>query len=111
MAYICCTAWPYEWSIFRLCLGEHFSKHILLLFQGNAYGYAYGTSGRRSQGGYHRGREEAQVEDTRLKNLIRDTKNAMNNTRQFWTQLPYELCRYEMATLPADLFGVIGHFT
>jgi len=61
--------------------------------QGNAYGYAYGNSGRRSQGGYHRGREEAQVEDTRLKNLIRDTKNAMNNTRQFWTQLPYELCR------------------
>ena len=61
-------------------------------FQGNAYGYAYGSS-RRSQGGYYRGREEAQAEDTRLKNLIRDTREAMNNTRQFWTKLPYDLCR------------------
>ena len=74
-------------------------EYIFFFFQGNAYGYAYGNSGRRSQGGYHRGREEAQVEDTRLKNLIRDTKNAMNNTRQFWTQLPYELCRYEIAMI------------
>ena len=81
-------------------------------FQGNAYGYAYGNSGRRSQGGYHRGREEAQVEDTRLKNLIRDTKNAMNNTRQFWTQLPYELCRYEMAMIVFQIyisFVLISH--
>ena len=61
-------------------------------FQGNAYGYAYGSS-RRSQGGYYRGREEAQAEDTRLKNLIRDTRETMNNTRQFWTKLPYDLCR------------------
>jgi len=60
--------------------------------QGNAYGYAYGNSGNRRSQSYYRGREEA-VEDTRLKNLIRDTRVDMNNTRHFWTQLPYSLCR------------------
>ena len=58
----------------------------------NAYGYAYGRSRSGSHQNYYRSRSEAE-NDTRLKNLVRDIRTSLNNTRNFWIKLPYDVCR------------------
>ncbi len=65
----------------------------------SSYGYAYGSRGK-SQQRFHssnsRGRGGQNSEDTRLKTLIRDIRTELNDTRQFWTELPYDYCRNQI---------------
>lgn len=77
-----------------------------------SYGYAYSNGGRRSQGSRGgSGSQDSPIsaleskQDTRLKNLIRETRLAINNTRSFWTQLPYELCRAPIGSNTQQLTG------
>ena len=70
----------------------------IVLFQAN-YGHAYNDQ-RRSQT-RNRGRphnEAGSDEDTRLKNLIRDIRSSSNETKDFWTKLPFELCKIEVTS-------------
>ena len=46
-------------------------------------------------------------DDTRLKNLIRDIRSSMNETRDFWTKLPYDLCKDEDSDVTSRSRG--GH--
>lgn len=69
-------------------------SYVFVSFQSgsNAYGYAYGRSRSGSHQNYYRSRSEAD-NDTRLKNLVRDIRTSLNNTRNFWIKLPYDVCR------------------
>merc|ERR1719414_43164 len=60
--------------------------------QSTSYGYAYGRGRSGSHQNYYRNRNEAE-NDTRLKNLVRDIRTSLNNTRNFWIKLPYDVCR------------------
>ena len=70
-------------------------KTLFLFLQVTSYGYAYGRSRSGSHQNYYRSRSEAD-NDTRLKNLVRDIRTSLNNTRNFWTKLPYDVCKEEL---------------
>ena len=57
----------------------------------NSYGYAYGSSSR-SRGNYRKNNKDKD-EDTQMKKLIREIRSSLNDTREFWTKLPYALCK------------------
>merc|ERR1719510_2143051 len=59
--------------------------------QVNSYGYAYGSSSR-SRGNYRKNNKDKD-EDTQMKKLIREIRSSLNDTREFWTKLPYALCK------------------
>ena len=65
---------------------------LISFFQSTSYGYAYGRGRSGSHQNYYRSRNEAE-NDTRLKNLVRDIRTSLNNTRNFWIKLPYDVCR------------------
>ena len=70
----------------------------------NSYGYAYGSSSRGSNRNQYRQRQNEAEDDSQLKKLIREIRSSINETREFWTKLPYVLCK-EDATEAAKLRG------
>jgi hypothetical protein len=75
------------------------------LLQTNSYGYAYGSNQRgrnntnRNNGGSRgeaAGGASVQAgggKETRLKGLIKDIRSTVNETKDFWIRLPYQLCK------------------
>ena len=100
----------------NFCIASQTPNQIFISFlqtsYSTSYGYAYSNGGRRSQGSRGgSGSQDSPIsaleskQDTRLKNLIRETRLAINNTRSFWTQLPYELCRAPIGSNTQQLTG------
>ena len=72
----------------------HFQSHG----GANSYGYAYGSSSSRgSNRNQYRQRQNEAEDDSQLKKLIREIRSSINETRQFWTKLPYVLCKEDEA--------------
>ena len=63
----------------------------------NSYGYAYGSSSRGSNRNQYRQRQNEAEDDSQLKKLIREIRSSINETREFWTKLPYVLCKEDAA--------------
>ena len=66
-------------------------KLSIQIFQVNSYGYAYGSS--RSRGNQYQRKQNEADDDTQLKKLIREIRSSLNDTREFWSKLPYSLCK------------------
>ena len=71
-----------------------FLSFFLYKLQVNSYGYAYGStsSSSRNRGNFRKNNKDKD-EDTQMKKLIREIRLSLNDTREFWTKLPYTLCK------------------
>lgn len=56
------------------------------------YGYAYGHSSRRTHQRSRNSQNSGGEADTKLKSLIKDTRSSVNDTRGYWSKLPYIIC-------------------
>ena len=70
---------------------KNYNSFSISIFQVNSYGYAYGSS--RSRGNQYQRKQNEADDDTQLKKLIREIRISLNDTREFWSKLPYSLCK------------------